>query len=389
MDKPVPDGYEEAAVLWSWDKENMGGIGVKRGEEGSRWRFLQGNEYYLAQASKTITPTVVVDTTPWALPENFHAYHLGAMEASRFSSMEAVLVTPHTFGSDQYFKAYAEWVSRGRPADPPTEWSPPSNSWDPDARPDPVHYTSPVPISANFGITGLVVAAKWQDPADLEAARALLQVRYDLKIGFWDLASNPTLRQTLLDVTPVTPASPVAAAVPGAAAKRAEEKVEAKMEEREAQKRSLTARLSEFRALSDIGWIAKDDRERWLLRLLMSEQYIRDFDQEPYPLLQLELLVGKRTTSVTASTIFYRAVDLPAYVESRRRTFEEIAAPEECRLGALPVELLRVRGGWADDNVDWPERGERLAGLTRQWRVAFADFIDDTRRMVPTHWAPA
>ena len=161
------------------------------------------------------------------------------------------------------------------------------------------------------------------------------------------------------------------------------------MVERQAEKRSLAVRLSELCALRAIGWIPREDRERWLLRLLMSEQYLRDFDQEPYPLLQLEFLVGKRTTTVTAFTILHWAVDLPGYVESRRSTFEEVVSPHECRLGALPVELLRLAGGWADDNVDWPERGQTLVGLTDRWRVAFADFIDETRQKVPAAWTPA
>jgi len=383
--EPLPEGYELAAVL----SGNVGSVGFKRGDPGNRWRFLNGNQYYLNDAAQAIAPTVIVDTTPLILTEGYRANNLAGFELSRLSREGTVCVVPHTHGTDRYFQSYAQWVKEGRPPDPTLEWSPVTNDWDRDARPDPVHYATPVPIAADFGVTGFLTQARWQDPSGLEAARSLLEARYDLKIGIWDLASNPTLRQTLLDVTPVTPAPPVAAAVPGAAAKRAEAKVDAKMEEREAQKRSLAARLRELRALANIGWIPREDRERWLLRLLMSEQYIRDLDQEPYPLLQLELLVGKRTTSVTAFTILYWAVDLPAYVESRRRTFEEIAAPEECRLGPLPVELLRVRGGWADDNVDWPERGERLADLTRQWRVAFVDFIDATRRKVPTHWTPA
>ena len=262
-------------------------------------------------------------------------------------------------------------------------WSPPTNDWDPDARPDPVHYATPVPITADFGVTGLMAHAEWQDSSGLESARSLLEARYDLRIGIWDLASNPTLRQTLLDVTPVRPPPPSAVAVPTAAAKRAEARVDAKMAAKAAEEAASATIALQLGGLNDTGWIPTEDRERWLLRLLMSEQYIRDFDQEPYPLLQLELLIGKRTTSVIAFTILYWAVDLPAYVDSRRRAFEEIASPEKCRLGASPVVLLIVSGGWADDNVDWTERGEWLVGLTGRWRAAFADFIDDTRRNVP------
>ena len=34
------------------------------------------------------------------------------------------------------------------------------------------------------------------------AARKLLQSRFDLKIGIWDLVDSPTLRESLLDVEP-------------------------------------------------------------------------------------------------------------------------------------------------------------------------------------------
>jgi hypothetical protein len=382
--EPLPEGYELAEVL----SGDVGSVGFNRGKPGTRWRFLSGNQYYLREAGRAIAPTVIVDTTPLILNEGYLANNLAGFELSRYSREEAVLVVPHTYWTDQFFRTYAQWVKEGRPPDPTLEWSPVVKDWDPDARPDPVRYATPVPIAADFGITGFLAKAEWQDPSGLEAARSLLEARYDLKIGIWDLASNATLRQTLLDVTPVTPAPPVAAAVPGAAAKRAEAKVDAKVKEREEQKRSLTARLRELHALSGTGWIPGDGQERWLLRLLMSEQYIRDLDQERYPLLQLELLVGKRTTCVTAFTILYWAVDLPDYAESRRSSLEGIAEPEECRLGGFPVELVRFRGGWGDDNVDWPERGERLADLAHQWRVTFADFINETRRKVPTSWKP-
>jgi hypothetical protein len=395
--QPLPEGYEKAIVLQGHGEEysDLGTVGFKRGTPGTRWWFLRGSDWYLHQVGPIIKPAVVVTTMPWGIVSDLYtARQYEAFESTRLFSDDLILVAPHTSSSDTYVRGYSAWNDAGRPPDPELAWSdlpamPEQTRWDPDARPDSIHYATPIPISAHFGVTGLYQNGDWRDPADLEAARSLLEARYDLKIGIWDLASNPTLRQTLLDVVPVLPPPPVTAAVPVAAAKRAEARVDAAMEEREVQKRSLTARLSELRALSEIGWIPRDDRERWLLRLLMSEQYIRDFDQEPYPLLQLELFVGKRTSSVTAFTILYWAVDLPAYVESRRRTFEDVATPDECRLGELPVELLRVGGGWADENVDWHERGDRLAGLTGQWRVAFADFIDEARRKVPTHWAPA
>ena len=56
-------------------------------------------------------------------------------------------------------------------------------------------------------MTGVLKNGTWIDPAPLDAARSLLQVRYDLKLGIWDLATNHTLRATLLKETPV-PAPP-------------------------------------------------------------------------------------------------------------------------------------------------------------------------------------
>lgn len=70
-------------------------------------------------------------------------------------------------------------------------------------------------------MTGLIKDGLWQDPSDLEAARALLQARFDLRIGIWDLASNPTLRKTLLDGQPSTPAPADPVPIPNAAAGRA------------------------------------------------------------------------------------------------------------------------------------------------------------------------
>lgn len=395
--QPLPEGYENAVVLAGHGDEysDLGTVGFKRGDAGSRWWFLNGSDWYLDHVGPIIKPTVIVTTMPWGVVSEFlPARQYETFEKVRLFSDSLILVAPHTSSSDTYLRSYAAWNAGGRTPDPESVWSdlpqsPEQTPWDPDARPDPIHYATPIPISAQFGVTGLYESGVLRDPSDLEAARSLLESRYDLKIGIWDLDSNPILRQTLLEVTPVTPSPSVTATVPAAAAKRAEARVDAKMEEREVEKRSLTARLGELGALADIGWIPRVDRERWLLRLPMSEQYIRDFDHEPYPLLQLELLVGKRTTTVTAFTILYWAVDLPVYAESRQRTFEEIAAPDECRLGAHPTELLRFRGGWADANIDWHEHGERLADLTSQWRVAFADFIDDTRPKVPTSWESA
>ena len=81
-----------------------------------------------------------------------------------------------------------------------------------DRAPDPIAYTCPVPVQADFTVTGLVQNGEWQDPSDLEAARSLLQASDDLKIGIWDLVGNATLRRTLLEAVPSAPPPPIAVA---------------------------------------------------------------------------------------------------------------------------------------------------------------------------------
>jgi hypothetical protein len=191
----LPAGFEKAKMLRNWNREHMGDIGFKRGAQGARWWFLEGNDYYLPDSVTSIGPAVVVDTTPWLLLKDTRANNLTALEGSRLFSAEAIIVAPHTYSADSYFKSYSEWIRHGRPPDPAREWTPQTNDWDPSARPDPLHYAIPVPVSSTFSITGLMVAAEWRNSADLEAARVLLEARYDLKLGIWDLASNPTLRR--------------------------------------------------------------------------------------------------------------------------------------------------------------------------------------------------
>jgi hypothetical protein len=380
MGKPIPDGYEEAAALRNWDNADMGTIAIKRGVAGQRWTFLQGNEYYLAQAGKSIGPSVVVDTTPWMLVKNHPAVAFSGLESSRLFAPDTVLVTPHTHAANRYFNAYVRWVKKDRPSD---RWNAATQfvqSWDPDARPDPVHYTTPVPIIANFGITGLVVAAQWLDPADLEAARALLEARYDLKLGIWDLASNSTLRKTLLVASPVLPAPRAAIPIPLAAERRAESRVDAKVHAKEVERTTLAAVTVRLGALKELGWVRRAERQRGLLQLPLTEPMKRWTDDEPFPLVLLALDINKRGTEVTGFTIMYNQVDLVAYVEERRSILEDIAAPAECKLGAGWTSLWRAPGGWGDD-IDWEERARLLASLTPRWVEALSALVEQCRQV--------
>lgn len=71
-----------------------------------------------------------------------------------------------------------------------------------------------VPIEAEFSVTGVVENGAWGDAAGFESARSLLETRYDLKLGLWDLVRNPVLRATVLESTPVLKPPKVKVAMP-------------------------------------------------------------------------------------------------------------------------------------------------------------------------------
>jgi hypothetical protein len=372
----LPPGYEKAKILRNWGREHMGDIGFKRGEPGARWCFLDGNDYYLTDSVASIAPAVIIDTTPWLLFEAYRGNNLAGLETSRLFSADAIVVAPHTHSADSYFKSYAGWVAEGRPPDPTSEWTPQENTWDPNARPDPIHYATPIPISATFGVTGLIVAGEWSDPAALEAARALLVARYDLKLGIWDLASNSTLRKTLLDASPVLPAPPAAVPVPKGAERRAEARVDAKVAAKEAERAAIAAATKRLGPLMELGWARRQEKQRGVLQLPLTEPMTRDFSDESFPLVLLALEITKRHTEVLGFIIMYNQVDFPAYLDEHRLVFEEIAHPAECRLGAGWPSLWRAPGGWGDD-IDWEERAGLLAALTPRWVEVFAALVEE------------
>lgn len=386
--QPLPEGYEEAVVLQGEGDQyaDLGTVGFRRGTSGTRWWFLNGSDWYLSHVGPIIKPAVIVTTMPWgSVSDLFSARQYETFESIRLFSDDLVLVAPHTSSSDTYLRGYSAWNAAGRPPDPEPAWSalpemPEQALWDPDARPDPIHYATPIPISADFRVTGLYESGDWRDPANLEAARLLLEARYDLKIGIWDLASNPTLRQTLLDVNPVLSPPPVTAAVPVAAAKRAEARVDAKMAAKAAEKMAWAAIAPHLGALTDAGWVENIQRGLYSYQLVLADAAPYDPEQERYRLVHLSFAVVKRQASVSIGIAMYNQVDLPAYTDRHRVVLEAIAAPDLCTLGGTWPMLWTGKGGW-DDEVDWSERAQRLATMTPKWRDVFAELCDECRRV--------
>lgn len=379
-EEPLPHRYEEATRLRNWNGQVMGTVGFNLGKPGQRWRFLKGNDYYLPSALPGIGPAVIVDTSE-SLTGGFDhlaAANFRALEQGRLYDSRVTVVLPHTHRTEMLVRGYQAWLRAGRPSD---EGAYPlvTSKWDPTAPPNSIRYTCPVPIDAAFAITGFLQDGKWRDPSGLEAARTLLQARYDLKLGIWDLVGNPTLRRTLLETLRVSPTPTELGDVPSGAAQRAQLRVAAKMKEATAESAAQLAIAKVVKPMRELGWAAAGPG---LFRLPLTEALPRWPGDEPFPLVSLSLQISKRRSTVHASTSMYNQVDFGEYVLARRESLERIAAPEDCSLGPKPwPSLWRAPGGWADD-VDWAQRAIELADRTGDWVAEFKSLCDDCRRVL-------
>lgn len=386
MGGTLPEGYDKVETLRNWNEVDMGTIGVKRGAWGKRWWFLNGNDYYLDHAGPTIAPSVIVDTSPWIIYDpDYERVSYQHLEQSRPFSDMAVLVVPHTAAAETFFRGYADWIAASRPPPDLHEWQPPEISqYDPDAPPDPLRYTTLIPIRGDFGVTGLVRDGTWQDPSGLEAARKLLEARYDYTIGIWDLADNPTLRQTLLDVVPVEIAPIAEASVPVEAASRAMSSVDKVMTQRQNEREALTRIVSLSAPLEALGWEVGSRATNPVLVLPLTEPIERYPGGGADPLVMLQMAVEKRSTSIRVFQLLYNQLDISEYVEKRLARLEEIASPAE--LGSekpTPASktLWHAPGGWADEEIDWHERMRVLARCTEAWVETFTEFAAACRRV--------
>lgn len=355
---PVPDS-PYAAV--------NSALGVGRGQAGRRWRFLNGNEFYLRYAGPVIAPAVIVDAGKSLMDgTEITGLHLEALQRSRLFGSSIVLVLPHTHRAEALIGAHHRRLADRWYGPSGIE---PSGEWDSKAPPDPVRYTCPVPIRADFAVSGLSQGGSWQDPADLEAARWLLQARYDLKIGIWDLVRNPVLRRTLLQSIPVPEAPTGAATVPAAAARRANRHVAEIVDREAAARQALTEISTHLGALYEQGW---QDQRPGDLRLPLTQEFSRWEDAEPEPLVWLRLTIARQCTEVTGFALLYNHpdVDIDDYVRARRDLLCRIAAPGEFAPNRAWPVLWRDAEGWAGD-VDWQARADQIVSRTDQWIRVF------------------
>jgi hypothetical protein len=163
-------------------------VAFRKDEGRARWRFLQGEPYYLAFVALALGARAVVDTTgdflsALSVPEK-PSYYSGVSLLA-----PDLIVLPDTYESRRRYQVF----TNGQRVPPfVTSTSEPQEV----NRPPPLNL---VAQEARCSVTGWMENGERKPAQDLEAARLLLLERFDLKLGLWDLASNPVLRDTLLD----------------------------------------------------------------------------------------------------------------------------------------------------------------------------------------------
>lgn len=318
-----------------------------------------------------------------ALVDIAQAGKSGAEVLSSFSARvrwnpSLVLVVPHTHALGEFF-GHVALAGQGEEAQTAYRDANRSQRQRWGGRPDPLNYAAAVPVHAQFKVTGLINDGAWQDPSGLEAARELLQARYDLTLGIWDVAQNPTLRTTLLDVAPVAPAPPVSAPVPAGARTRANSKLETE----ESIWEEWAARLQ---PIIDAGWVRRRGGGVSFAYVLAGGERLV---QNPSPQLSLWLSLSKTQATVRLQSRIqevYMHEGLQQYLVARQEIFEQIAAPFDCDLNARTPAVWLARGGTVTEEVDWAERGRAIAECTSNWVPAFADLAAECKRIeaIPT-----
>lgn len=334
-----------------------------------RWRFIDGSDPELKRFTAADCPAVIVDTSDAIYTDQpaVRRERRQRLDGRLAVDKPPILVLPHTAATEGVISAFLEWRINGRP-DVRTKDRPQAEQAWLDTPPDPMAFTQMVPVQSEFRVSGLVRDGAWTPPDDLEAARQLLQARFDLRIGIWDLVNNAILRQSLLAGAPISPARTDQVAVPRGAAVRADAAVAKKVAQQD--------RLREIYAVSgpltSLGWVTTQLEPYSLLSLPLSKPVA--LGRTPRPAAWLSLSLTRHEARVTArAPMMFRGLSLGGHVEQHRKEFEDISGAEVVVNGGL-ITLWKQPGGWADD-VDWEARFLQLAAKSELWSAALTPVV--------------
>jgi hypothetical protein len=368
--QPLPEGYRETKTV-----ENHNGLwarfGVKLESELRRWMFSDLDFGFDALVDE-FRPAVIVDTTN-RFARRAWSESLQAIE-TEFLLEGITLILPHTAGSERFLGDYERWCAVGRPD---FEHESPTEPIDGDWNDRPIlHYAETVAVDGSFAVTGLVRRGSRRDPSNFEAARSLLQTRFDLKIGIWDLEDNPILRASLLKPEPIPflPTNPVM--VPTAIVDRASnKKIERDTARRKAALEKSTALQlinESMTGLSAIGWPPLDEQGRATFPLSKPVLYYG----ERKTISNLLLFVDKRRTTLTLSRYFDDEIKTAEYLANEKTELATMASQEllgfpdtdEIEWFSTGSQILwRRQIGWADQ-ADWQSLAKMLLANTPVWQ---------------------
>lgn len=375
-DSKLPPEFTQAADLRNYADEAMGYVGYKVSPAPAPWRFLTGAVYYLNHVGPHLKPAVIIDTDESGelLEGAFAAKHV---DEHRVFQGATTLILVHTAGSERLATTYVQWISDGQP-DPPQSTFP-EQSWDPNAPVDPSKYVLPVPIAADFGVTGFIRNGERTDPSNLEAARRLLESRFDLKLGLWDLVDNDTLRRSLLQAAPVPTAPPVAATLPSGTKARAERSAGALQSQRDVAAAAFKRLDKIFAPLRSAGW---EPSHRGSFELSIGPKALRwPSDEEPESLVYVRLWVTKKKWSVDAGTTMSNQVSLGDYTTANAAELAAITGVEPS-IETNAATLLTGGEGWDRDESEWADLIETLIFASPRWVAAYKSLDDECRRII-------
>ena len=364
-------------------REHGGWLAVSSADQ-SRWRFLDGNTYYLRElAPDERCAAVVVD--PHQLVSDLADGKVYDSQAENLteglcSGGEPVVILPHTSWTEALVAGLldpAELEIRPRlSADLSQQYVPkPTN---------PLNVAQPLVSSSAFGVTGFATTTDgWRQPEALESARRLLSSRFDIEVGIWDLVNNDILRESLLELHSL-PKVPLAQPIPDPARLQATALAEEKDIIRELEKDRSAEVVSQVHAgLDDLGWTLSHG----FVRLAIAEPYVRWIGYEARSPLEIRLNLKRRKHVLDMFTSEYNQIDLGAQVVPYIDAIEVATGTAVQIRGRLvsDVILLERQGGWADADFDVQQLVDELRRITPQLFSALADLADMCEQVAQSH----
>jgi hypothetical protein len=373
IDGSMPEGHDNIGTFAKnqTNHDRTVELAMRKQPSDAQWYFLDRGSYILPSAD-VLGAVLTVGASALAThltPDKLtaHTPFLADFERNLMLWQGKVVIAPDTANSRAVIDAYFDWISQGRSTR--RGMSAIEQDYDPTS-PEPMQYLKVIPAAASFGVTALVRGGQWANPAPLEAARALLESRYDYQFGLWDLTDNAPLRRMLLAETPVSPVPDLPAEIPAGAARKAQGTARSKVVLHHALQDIVEMMTP---TLTTAGWIRDDDKWRRMLTLHLTEPFARWHGGPPMPLAMCVVDVLKRQTQVRVRG--WGGQDgIGGTIEAKRGELQSVCPATLGSFRDFDAVVWKAQGGHADE-VDWVGRAKEIANATATLRLALSDYV--------------